>query len=93
MKNKALKDMICNPKLEEFAYMLTNRLNVKGTPQSIDRRVFLKLVAFGLIAYESVGFIDADLEIEKAGRTGGERCGKQAVQTLRWCCDPPASWN
>ena len=60
MKNKALKDMICNPKLEEFAYMLTNRLNVKGTPQSIDRRVFLKLVAFGLIAYESVGFIDAD---------------------------------
>jgi hypothetical protein len=56
LKEQVLKDMICHPKLEEFAYMITNKLK----PRRINIRVYLKLVAFGLTVYNSIGFIDAD---------------------------------
>ena len=55
-----LRDAVCDPRFEEFAYMLTNELEDRGTPTPRDPRVYLKLLAFGLTTYEMIGFIDAD---------------------------------
>ena len=55
-----LRDVVCNPVLEDFAYMLTNELDDRGIPALSDPRVYLKLLAFGLTYYEMIGFIDAD---------------------------------